>query len=184
MYIILQNLWLIWIHLQLCLAQDVVMVRVIYIDWMFNTSWINILWVTYHIYVGIKLLAWVYEYECFCIPQHKCTCTCRYHSLLMKALCGTWIQVFAHSVQSYVFYYNSFTCSIYGWFNSLLCLPQILQGMNLVIEPGQTVAIVGPSGNGKSTILQLIQQLYTPTYGQVTLYSCEQIVSIILHLCS
>ena len=44
---------------------------------------------------------------------------------------------------------------------------QILKGLSLDIEPGQRVAIVGPSGNGKSTILQLIQQLYSPTSGQV-----------------
>ena len=46
-------------------------------------------------------------------------------------------------------------------------LSQILGGLNLVIEPNQTVALVGPSGNGKSTILQLLQQLYTPTSGKV-----------------
>ena len=44
---------------------------------------------------------------------------------------------------------------------------QILKGLSVDVEPGQKVAIVGPSGNGKSTILQLIQQLYTPTSGLV-----------------
>ena len=44
---------------------------------------------------------------------------------------------------------------------------QILKGLSVDVEPGQKVAIVGPSGNGKSTIIQLIQQLYTPTSGLV-----------------
>lgn len=39
---------------------------------------------------------------------------------------------------------------------------QVLNGFNLEIEAGQTVALVGPSGNGKSTCLQLIQHLYNP----------------------
>ena len=55
---------------------------------------------------------------------------------------------------------------------------KILNGLSLVIEPGQTVAIVGPSGNGKSTILQLIQQLYSPDCGQV----CFIIISFLMHI--
>ena len=48
-----------------------------------------------------------------------------------------------------------------------ICTSQVLDDMSFIIEPGQTVAIVGPSGNGKSTILQLIQQFYQPDLGQV-----------------
>lgn len=43
----------------------------------------------------------------------------------------------------------------------------ILKGFDLTIRPGETVAFVGPSGNGKSTILQLLQRLYDPTEGKV-----------------
>ena len=48
---------------------------------------------------------------------------------------------------------------------------QVLQEMNFSVKPGQTVAIVGPSGNGKSTILELIQNFYAPNDGQV-IYIC------------
>ena len=44
-----------------------------------------------------------------------------------------------------------------------------LDHLDLVIEPGETVALVGPSGAGKTTIIQLIQRFYDPQSGQVTL---------------
>ncbi|RWS02634.1 multidrug resistance protein 1-like protein, partial [Dinothrombium tinctorium] len=43
----------------------------------------------------------------------------------------------------------------------------ILQGFNLTINPGETVAIVGSSGCGKSTVIQLLQRFYDPTYGRI-----------------
>lgn len=44
---------------------------------------------------------------------------------------------------------------------------QALEGINLVIPAGRIVAIVGPTGSGKSTLVQLIPRLYDPTSGQV-----------------
>ncbi|MFN3210772.1 MAG: ABC transporter transmembrane domain-containing protein [Roseovarius sp.] len=44
-----------------------------------------------------------------------------------------------------------------------------LHKLDLVIEPGETVALVGPSGAGKTTIIQLIQRFYDPQSGRVTL---------------
>lgn len=43
----------------------------------------------------------------------------------------------------------------------------ILQGLNLQIKAGQTVALVGMSGCGKSTCLQLLQRMYDPQKGSV-----------------
>jgi len=42
-----------------------------------------------------------------------------------------------------------------------------LDGFDLEIEPGETVALVGPSGAGKTTIIQLIQRFYDPDAGQI-----------------
>jgi ABC-type multidrug transport system fused ATPase/permease subunit len=44
---------------------------------------------------------------------------------------------------------------------------EILHAINLVIEPGQTIALVGPTGAGKSSIANLIGRLYDVTKGAV-----------------
>jgi ATP-binding cassette subfamily B protein len=43
----------------------------------------------------------------------------------------------------------------------------VLRGIDLVVEAGQTVALVGPSGAGKTTLTQLVPRLYDPTLGTV-----------------
>jgi len=45
----------------------------------------------------------------------------------------------------------------------------ILNGLNLSIRQGETLAIVGPSGGGKSTLLSLIERFYDPVSGSVEL---------------
>ncbi|NXN07698.1 MDR1B protein, partial [Indicator maculatus] len=45
---------------------------------------------------------------------------------------------------------------------------QILRGLNLQVSSGQTVALVGSSGCGKSTTVQLIQRFYDPKEGTVS----------------
>ncbi|PVD39429.1 hypothetical protein C0Q70_02059 [Pomacea canaliculata] len=46
---------------------------------------------------------------------------------------------------------------------------KVLNGLNLTIQPGQTMALVGSSGCGKSTTVQLLQRFYDPQEGQVLL---------------
>ena len=45
--------------------------------------------------------------------------------------------------------------------------PEVLRGVNLKIEPGESVAIVGPSGCGKTTLLKLMLGVHAPTSGEV-----------------
>jgi ATP-binding cassette subfamily B protein len=43
----------------------------------------------------------------------------------------------------------------------------VLEGINLTVEPGQTVAILGATGAGKSTLINLIPRFYDPSQGRV-----------------
>jgi len=43
----------------------------------------------------------------------------------------------------------------------------VLHDINLTAEAGQTIAIVGPTGSGKSTLVKLIAKLYLPTAGKI-----------------
>ncbi|HTP00692.1 MAG TPA: ABC transporter ATP-binding protein, partial [Anaerolineales bacterium] len=44
---------------------------------------------------------------------------------------------------------------------------QVLDGINLTVEPGQTVAILGATGTGKSTLIQLVPRFYDVTGGSI-----------------
>uniref|UniRef100_A0A914YAD1 ABC transporter domain-containing protein n=1 Tax=Panagrolaimus superbus TaxID=310955 RepID=A0A914YAD1_9BILA len=45
----------------------------------------------------------------------------------------------------------------------------ILKNLTIQVAPGQSIAIVGPSGSGKSSIISMFHRMYTPTSGQVML---------------
>ncbi len=45
--------------------------------------------------------------------------------------------------------------------------PQVLRGLSLLIEPGESVAIVGPSGCGKTTLLKLMLGVHAPQSGEI-----------------
>jgi len=50
---------------------------------------------------------------------------------------------------------------------------QLLSRINLAIEPGEQIAVVGFSGSGKSTLALLISQLYDPSAGRICLDGCD-----------
>ncbi|MBN1006597.1 type I secretion system permease/ATPase [Amphritea pacifica] len=45
--------------------------------------------------------------------------------------------------------------------------PQILNGIQLDVKPGEVIGIVGRSGSGKSTLTKLVQRMYVPEGGRV-----------------
>nr|CAD7460165.1 unnamed protein product [Timema tahoe] len=54
-----------------------------------------------------------------------------------------------------------------GYYLPRLC--KVLKDLNLSIKQGETVALVGSSGCGKSTVVQLVQRLYDPMRGVVSI---------------
>src|SRR5262249_47259924 len=45
----------------------------------------------------------------------------------------------------------------------------VIHGVSAAIEPGSTVAVVGPTGSGKSTLINLVPRLYDPTGGRLSI---------------
>src|SRR5690606_920194 len=45
--------------------------------------------------------------------------------------------------------------------------PAVLSGIDLEVEPGQTVAVVGSTGAGKTTLVKLLLRFVDPTRGRV-----------------
>jgi len=51
----------------------------------------------------------------------------------------------------------------------LEALPPVLVDIDLDVAPGETIALVGPSGAGKTTLCNLVARFYDPTLGRVTI---------------
>lgn len=66
----------------------------------------------------------------------------------------------------------------------------VFEGLNLTIEAGETIALVGPTGAGKSTLVNLVCRFYEPTSGRIlingrdytemTLHSIHSRIGIVL----
>ena len=49
----------------------------------------------------------------------------------------------------------------------------VLQNVSFSADPGQTVALLGATGSGKSSIINLIPRFYDPTEGRITIDGCD-----------
>jgi len=50
---------------------------------------------------------------------------------------------------------------------------EVLRGINLSVEPGEVVCVIGPSGSGKSTLLRCVNLLEVPTAGSIRVAGVE-----------
>ncbi|MEV5897289.1 amino acid ABC transporter ATP-binding protein [Nonomuraea fuscirosea] len=50
---------------------------------------------------------------------------------------------------------------------------QVLKGIDMTVDPGQVVCVIGPSGSGKSTLLRCVNLLEEPTSGKVFVEGVE-----------
>jgi ABC-type polysaccharide/polyol phosphate transport system ATPase subunit len=74
------------------------------------------------------------------------------------------------------YYYEHRTSSLREWFIRRVLRRPIhvrrsafsLQDLDLRVEPGESVALLGHNGSGKSTILRLVAGIYQPTVGTIT----------------
>jgi len=59
---------------------------------------------------------------------------------------------------------------------------EVLKGISFLAEPGKIIALVGPSGGGKSTIVNLIPRFYEPTAGSIYIDGYPITVLDVYHL--
>jgi ABC-type multidrug transport system fused ATPase/permease subunit len=52
--------------------------------------------------------------------------------------------------------------------DTTLSIP-VIKDISFEVKPGQTVALLGATGSGKSTIINLLSRFYDPTAGRVTI---------------
>jgi polar amino acid transport system ATP-binding protein len=56
-------------------------------------------------------------------------------------------------------------CDLYKSFDKL----EVLKGLDVAVQPGEVVCLIGPSGSGKSTLLRCVNLLEAPTAGKVVI---------------
>lgn len=50
---------------------------------------------------------------------------------------------------------------------------KVIDGVSFTVEPGQTVAVMGPTGSGKTTLINLLARFYDVTEGEVLVDGCN-----------
>ena len=50
----------------------------------------------------------------------------------------------------------------------MFSISQVLKSINFTVEEGQTIALLGDKGSGKSTLIKLLQRIYDPQTGKVS----------------
>lgn len=55
------------------------------------------------------------------------------------------------------------------WFRYQEDGPDVLRNASFTVEPGEVVGVVGSTGSGKTTLVKLLQRLYVPTSGRVSI---------------
>ncbi len=50
---------------------------------------------------------------------------------------------------------------------------RVIDHVSFTVQPGQTVAVMGPTGSGKTTLIQLLARFYDATEGQVLVDGCD-----------
>ena len=51
----------------------------------------------------------------------------------------------------------------------MFSISQVLKSINFTVEEGQTIALLGDKGSGKSALIKLLQKIYDPQTGKVRL---------------
>lgn len=76
-------------------------------------------------------------------------------------------QSYVIATLSFVLFLIQHSINIYLSKYGFIC-KKVLEGLNMKVNVGQTVALVGASGCGKSTVVQLLQRFYDPLEGMVS----------------